>query len=91
MLRPIATKRFEKDKKKARKQKKDFLLLEIISIQLIEEKLLDAKYLDHPLKGNFQGCRECHLENDWLLIYRINKKDKTIIFERLGSHSELFR
>lgn len=92
MLKPIKTTQFEKDQKKAHKQhiKRDFKTLEEVSLLLINEQPLDPKYKDHPLKGNWKGCRDCHIENDWVLIYRINEKEGTIIFERIGSHSELF-
>lgn len=43
---------------------------------------LDKKFLDHPLKGKYSGCRECHLESDWLLIYFIEKQ--FITFIKLG-------
>ena len=90
MLKPIKTKQFEKDQKKAHKQHKNFDELEEIAIKLIEQKPLDSKYKDHSLIGPWKGCRDCHVQNDWVLIYRINEKAKTITFERIGSHSELF-
>ncbi|MCU7837270.1 MAG: type II toxin-antitoxin system YafQ family toxin [gamma proteobacterium symbiont of Taylorina sp.] len=49
---------------------------------------LDDLHKDHGLIGNYAGRRECHIESDWLLIYKL--MDKTIIFERMGTHSELF-
>jgi mRNA interferase YafQ len=50
---------------------------------------LERKYKDHKLKGRFKNRRECHIEPDWLLIYKI--EGETIFFERTGSHSELFK
>ena len=47
------------------------------------------KYRDHPLTGNWKGHRDCHIESDWLLIYRITADD--LYLERTGSHAELFR
>ena len=55
---------------------------------LIDEKLLEKRYHDHKLTGNFKDRRECHIEPYWLLIYKI--ENNRIIFERTGSHSELF-
>lgn len=55
---------------------------------LIDEKPLEERYYDHPLKGNYRGRRECHLEPDWLLIYKL--QGNQIIFERTGRHSDLF-
>jgi mRNA interferase YafQ len=57
---------------------------------LISGKALDPIYRDHQLKGEWRGWRECHVTSDWLLIYQINAAQKTIRFERLGSHAELF-
>lgn len=90
MLVPVTTTQFKRDKKIARKQGKDFELLEDISVNLMSEKPLDPKHQDHPLSGNWKGHRECHIQNDWLLIYRVDKRNNTILFARLGSHSELF-
>lgn len=91
MLFPCTTKQFEKDKEKARRQKKNFSILNTIISQLIEEKELEPKFCDHPLKGEWKGFRDCHVENDWVLIYKIDKKEKSITFVRLGSHAQLFK
>jgi len=91
MLQPFKTKKFEQDQKKARKQNKDFTDLVKIMEQLIKEERLDPKYKDHSLKGKWVGCRDCHVQNDWVLIYRVNEDEKTIRFERIGSHAELFK
>ena len=56
---------------------------------LIEGIPLAPKYRDHVLIGNFKDRRECHVEPDWLLIYRID--DLNIIFERTGRHVDLFK
>jgi mRNA interferase YafQ len=55
----------------------------------LNEEKLPTKNRDHVLKGNYNNRRECHIEPDWLLIY---KRDTTlIIFERTGTHSDLFK
>ena len=51
-------------------------------------KTLDKKFHDQKLIGNFKARRECHIEPDWLLIYRTDGKE--LILERTGSHSDLF-
>jgi mRNA interferase YafQ len=56
--------------------------------KLIDEEQLDARYKDHKLVGNLKDRRECHIEPDWLLIYK--KTSDEIIFERTGTHSDLF-
>jgi len=50
---------------------------------------LDFKHRDHPLIGNYKGFRECHIESDWLLVYKVT--DEEIIFVRTGTHADLFR
>ncbi len=52
------------------------------------DKDLSYQLRDHPLKGNWRGYRELHMEPDWLLIYK--KTDKEIIAVRTGTHSDLF-
>ena len=91
MLRANTTKQFEKDKKKAIEQGKDLTLLFEVIEKLIQEKPLDPKYCDHNLKGEWKGFRDCHVKNDWVLIYKVNKSQKQILFARLGTHSELFK
>jgi mRNA interferase YafQ len=56
--------------------------------KLVDEERLDVNYKDHKLIGNYKGRRECHVEQDWLLIYKII--DSEIIFEKTGTHSDLF-
>ncbi len=58
---------------------------------LAEGKPLDAKYLDHPLHGEYEGARECHLCPDLLLIYEIRDNVLELLLLRIGSHSELFK
>ncbi len=56
---------------------------------LINDKELPQKYCDHALKGNYQGCRDCHIKPDLVLIYEKINNDLLLI--RLGTHSELFK
>ncbi len=87
---PIYTKRFDKDVKKAIKRGKNIDKLKIIIIKLINNESLEKTYQDHPLIGNYKDRRECHIEPDWLLIYKLIPEDNQIIFERTGTHSDLF-
>ncbi|MDA1122459.1 MAG: type II toxin-antitoxin system YafQ family toxin [Bacteroidetes bacterium] len=57
---------------------------------LISGHALPEKNKDHYLSGRWSGYRECHIEPDWLLIYRINEDEKCIEYVRMGSHSDLF-
>jgi len=79
---------FKRDLKKAKKRKKDLDKIKESIKLLVNEDTLPDRYLDHPLSGNWKGCRNLHIEPDWLLIYRI--EDDLIRFERTGTHSDLF-
>ena len=57
---------------------------------LANSETLPPKYRDHNLTGNFIGCRECHIEPDWLLVYKINKNELELILLHTSSHSNLF-
>ncbi len=89
LKKPITTKQFEKDVKLARKRGKDLDELKDIMTLLLEGRKLPVKNKDHALSGNYVNRRECHISPDWLLIYKINSSE--IIFERTGSHSDLFK
>ena len=58
--------------------------------KLARGEILDAKYKDHPLLGDYLGARECHIEPDLLLIYQIKKDVLVLNVLRLGSHAKLF-
>ncbi|HAP5041259.1 TPA: type II toxin-antitoxin system YafQ family toxin, partial [Enterococcus faecalis] len=60
-------------------------------VLLQEQQTLPLKYKDHELTGNYIGTRECHIEPDWLLIYKIDGDKLILTLARIGSHSELFR
>lgn len=89
MLTPGYKNSFKKDLKLIKKRGKDINKLFSIMSDLINEKPLARKHLDHPLKGEYDDCRECHIEPDWLLVYLI--KAVNIIFIRTGTHADLFR
>jgi mRNA interferase YafQ len=88
MRTPNYTTQFERDLRLLQRRGKDIEKLKQILTALINEEPLVERFRDHPLKGNFKNRRECHLEPDWLLIYKLN--DDEIIFERTGAHSDLF-
>jgi mRNA interferase YafQ len=90
MLQPIFTKHFEKDIELCKRRNYDMDAFKSIAILLLEEKPLPKKHRDHKLSGNFNKHRECHIKPDWLLIYYYNREHEQIIFERTGSHSDLF-
>lgn len=90
MLELKTTSQFRKDIRRIQKRGGNLLKLETVLRKLQQEVELDKKYLDHPLKGNYQGFRECHIEPDWLLIYAIDKGHLILTATRTGSHSDLF-
>jgi len=91
MLKLETTARFRKDLKLMKKQGKDISLLREIIRKLQNQERLDPKYRDHPLKGNYIRCRECHIDPDWLFIYSIDKGKLILTASRTGSHSDLLK
>ena len=81
--------RFKKDIKRYEHDELKLMhLYKIISL-LEKDGRIPQQYLPHRLKGEYKGCMECHIENDYLLIWR-DPVNSIISLERLGSHSELF-
>ena len=85
------TNRFQRDVKLAKKQGKDIDKLFAVVDVLAKGEALAPKHRDHDLGGDYAGCRECHIEPDWLLIYEIDHGLLILVLNRVGSHSELFR
>jgi mRNA interferase YafQ len=88
MRKPSFTRQFEKDLKRMEKRGKALQKIKEVMGLLIAEESLGERYRDHILLGNYKGRRECHLEPNWLLIYKL--EGEGIIFERTGTHSDLF-
>lgn len=89
MYTPVYTRQFEKDLKLARRRGKNLEKFKIIARTLLAGQPLDPIHRDHRLVGNFAGRRDCHIESDWLLLYKID--ESRLIFERTGTHSDLFK
>lgn len=83
--------KFKRDIKREYKTYRDtlFAMLEDVIIMLIADTPLPPKYQDHKLSGEWEGCRECHIKPDLLLIYE-KTDDDALGLARLGSHNELF-
>ena len=90
MLRLKTTTKFKKDYKRIKKQGRDISLLASVIDDLLNGNVLDEKYQDHPLVGDYTGFRECHIQPDWLLIYAIDNDQLILTASRTGSHSDLF-
>ena len=89
MRTPVYTNRFAKDLKLMIKRGSDPAIIKAVIRKLINEIPLERKHRDHLLVGNFKDRRECHIEPDWLLVYRLD--GSMIIFERTGTHADLFK
>jgi len=88
-LRLLYSSQFKKDFKRIQNQGKNISQLEIVIETLLKKQILEPKYNDHKLTGKWKNHRDCHIEPDWLLIYRLT--NDILILERTGSHSELFK
>jgi mRNA interferase YafQ len=84
------TSRFERDFARIRKNDYDMSLLRAVITLLRDGGPLPEAYQDHPLKANWTGFRECHIDDDWLLVYRKNDKKRLITLAATGTHAELF-
>ena len=89
MLTPVRSTQFKRDVKRAKKRGKDLSKLRMLLSLLIERRPLPASYFDHPLKGNWKGYRDVHIEPDWLLLYRVVGNELHLV--RTGSHADLFQ
>ncbi len=87
-MRVTQTSQFKKDAKRQRKRGRDLGKIKRVVDLLLAGKPLPDRLADHVLMGNWGGWRDCHLEPDWLLIYK--KTEEEIILGRTGSHSDLF-
>ena len=90
MLKLVPSNRFKKDLKTAQKRGLDISLLRSVVNTLAEEKPLAPKHRDHELTGEYSGFRECHIQPDWLLVYRIEQDELELFLFRTGTHADLF-
>lgn len=91
MLHVEYTNQFRRDLKLAKRRRNNLELMQNVMQKIANEERLESKYRDHALSGNWAGCRELHIQPDWLLIYELVFKKKTVIFVRTGTHSDLFK
>ncbi len=83
------TTQYKKDLKRFKNNPTKLEALREILLKLQNDQPIPAEYLPHMLHGNYKGCMECHIQNDFLLIW-IDPDTDIIELVRLGSHSELF-
>ncbi len=87
-MRLAQTSQFKKDIKRQQKRGKDLAELKKAVELLAAGQPLPPGYKDHPLAGGWKGRRDCHIEPDWILIYRLSSDE--LLLERTGSHADLF-
>jgi mRNA interferase YafQ len=91
MLSIVRSNQFKRDVKRlSRSGSHDLSKLKEVITKLVNEEKLDIKYRNHSLTNDWKGFLECHINPDWLLIYRIKKEKNELELVRTGSHSELF-
>jgi mRNA interferase YafQ len=83
------TSQFKKDFKRIKKRGNDLNKLKEVVSAIANSEALQERHRDHALSGNWSGSRDCHIEPDWILIYRVD--GEFLFLERTGSHSDLFR
>ena len=88
MRNPIRGAKFRRDVKLAQRRGKDMPKLRALILLLLEGDPLPARCKDHPLSGAWEHHRDCHIEPDWLLLYKIEGNDLYLV--RTGSHADLF-
>jgi mRNA interferase YafQ len=89
MLKPHLTSRFKRDYRRLERRGYDTQLLDEVVGLLLNETLLPSKYKDHPLKGDKHGYRDCHIEDDWVLVYKADKSVLTLILAATGTHADV--
>jgi len=85
------TNQFKKDLNRAEQRGRNLAKLRAALNLLIDGEPSPPEYKDHPLRGDFAGGRDCHIESDWVLIYTPTEHDTHVPFERTGTHSDLIR
>ena len=81
---------FNKDIKLMEKRHKDMRKLRDVMAMLIQEQPLPPERENHPLHGKWKDSLECHIQGDWVLVYEIDQAARKVIFQRTGSHYDLF-
>ncbi|MBQ9385118.1 MAG: type II toxin-antitoxin system YafQ family toxin [Ruminiclostridium sp.] len=88
-IKPTAA--FKKDLRLMEKQNKDIGLIKAVITMLANGEALPKEYRDHSLTGNMKHYRECHIQPDWIMIYRYFENELILSLTRTGSHSDLLK
>ncbi len=86
----VPSNQFRKDLKLAAKRGYDINKIKNVIEKLANGEVLEAKYRDHWLTGDYGGFRECHIQPDWLLVYQLDNGKLILFLARTGTHSDLF-
>jgi len=83
------TSKYRKDRKRLMRRGLDMSKLDAVITRLANGEALEPKYRDHALTGNYKGYRDCHIEPDWVLIYKIDDNQLILVLSETGSHADL--
>ena len=89
-LNIVFSNQFKRDLKLIRKRGYNFELMESVVEKLAKMETLPDKFRDHAFTGDYIGFRECHIQPDWLLVYRMDGEELILFLSRTGTHSDLF-
>jgi mRNA interferase YafQ len=84
------TSKYRKDVRLLQKRGYDLSLLKDVVGKLANGESLPAKHCDHPLHGNRRGYRDCHIKDDWILIYKLDKGVLRLVLSETGTHTDIF-
>ena len=87
---PYYTNQIKKQLKLLKKRGYDMRLFKEVVDLLLDGVSLSPKHRDHPLKGTYKDYRDCHIQDDWVLIYKIDEGILTLILSETGTHSDIF-
>jgi mRNA interferase YafQ len=91
MLKPRLTSKFKHDLERIKKRGRyDISKLDKVVELLLNETPLPANYADHPLSGTRHGYRSCHIQGDWVLIYKIDKELLILVIAETGTHADIY-
>ena len=90
MLEVVLSNRFKRDLKRVVRRGRDTAILEAVVNTLAGRRPLPEANRDHALTGDWTGYRECHIQPDWLLIYRVHENELLLLLMRTGTHADLF-
>ena len=90
MLTQRRTKQFTRDIRRMESRGKDLSKLKTVIDIICDGQPLPEQYRDHSLRGDWEGYRECHIDPDWLLVYKIEEKKLILVLTRTGSHADIF-